>query len=65
VSQNQLSVAGTTLASSHDVPTLSHHPAGMKNAEFGTFLLVLLGRALLLSLVIPLLTLTGALLVGP
>jgi hypothetical protein len=37
----------------------------MKNAEFGTFLLILLGRALLLSLLIPLLTLTGALLVGP
>ena len=39
--------------------------SGIKNAEFGTFLLILLGRALIVSLLVPLLTFTGALLVGP
>jgi len=34
------------------------------HAEFGTFLLILLGRALLVAILVPLLTLTGAFLVG-
>ena len=44
-------------------PTNEH--SGIENAEFGTFLLILLGRALIVSILVPLLTLTGAFLVGP
>jgi hypothetical protein len=52
---------GMTIATLHRM-TPTHAPGN--HAQFGELLIALLGRALLVSLVIPLLTLTGALLFG-